>query len=48
MLEQGEVIARSGANKICEGKNNLLFEVYYNGVIINPEVYYEMDISTLN
>lgn len=48
MLEQSQVIARSGANKICEGKNNLLFEVYYNGVIINPEVYYEMDISTLN
>ncbi len=46
-LKQGDVIARSGVSKISEDKANLLFEVYYNGVIINPEAYYEMDVSTL-
>lgn len=28
--------------------SNLLFEVYYNGTLLNPEEFYEMDATTLN
>jgi len=48
MLIQGQTIGTSGANNISENKNNLLFEVYYNGALINPETFYTMDVSTLN
>lgn len=48
VLSQGEVIATSGANNITDNKNSLLFEVYYNGTLINPEAFYSMDASTLN
>lgn len=48
MLIQGQTIGISGANNIVENKNNLLFEVYYNGALINPETFYAMDITTLN
>lgn len=47
-LSQGEVVGISGANNISENKYNLLFEVYYNGALIDPEAFYEMDVSTLN
>lgn len=48
MLNQGDLIGKSGTNKISNNKNSLLFEVYYNGTLINPESFYEMDISSLN
>lgn len=48
VLSQGEVIGISGANNITESKNSLLFEVYYNGALINPETFYTMDVATLN
>ncbi len=48
VLSQGEVIGTSGTNSISENSNNLLFEVYYNGKLINPEEFYKMDPSTLN
>ena len=48
VLAQGEIIASSGANNISDNKNNLLFEVYYNGALVNPEDFYNMDPSTLN
>jgi len=48
ILSQGEVLATSGANNISENKNSLLFEVYYNGTLINPETFYSMDAATLN
>ncbi len=48
ILSQGEVLGTSGVNSISESKNNLLFEVYYNGALINPEEFYDMDVSTLN
>lgn len=47
-LKQGEIIAKSGSNKISENKNNLLFEVYYNGTLINPEEFYNMSVDELN
>jgi len=47
VLSQSEVIATSGANNLSENKNNLLFEVYYNGSLIDPEDFYNMDPSTL-
>jgi len=48
VLSQGEEIGVSGTNSISKSKNNLLFEVYYNGTLINPEEFYQMDPSTLN
>lgn len=48
VLSQGEEIGTSGTNNISKSKNNLLFEVYYNGTLINPEEFYKMDPSTLN
>lgn len=48
VLSQGEVVGTSGTNKISENNNNLLFEVYYNGKLINPEEFYKMNPSTLN
>lgn len=47
-LKQGEIIGKSGENKISDAKNNMLIEVYYNGTLINPESFYSMDISKLN
>lgn len=48
VLSQEEVIGIAGANNIVENKYNLLFEVYYNGALINPETFYTMDVATLN
>ncbi len=47
-ISQGESIATSGNNKINGKQNNLLFEVYYNGTLIDPLNFLEMDPSTLN
>lgn len=45
-IKQGEVIGISGISKIETGKqNNLLFEVYSKGSLINPEVFLASDIS---
>lgn len=48
VLNQGDLIGTSGENNISTQKNNLLFEVYYNGTLLNPEEFYEMDVTTLN
>lgn len=48
VLSQGETLGISGSNNISESKNILLFEVYYNGTLINPETFYSMDPATLN
>ncbi len=43
---QGQIIARSGMSSINkELGNHLHFELYYNGTIVNPEDYYNKDIS---
>lgn len=48
VLNQGDLIGTSGENNITDSTSNLLFEVYYNGTLINPEEFYEMDVTTLN
>ena len=46
---QGDKIGTSGENKLdSENKNELLFEVYYKGIIMNPEKFYEMKIEDLS
>ncbi len=47
VLSQGEIIGQSGTNKISEEKYNLLFEVYYNGTLLNPEEFYFMNAEDL-
>lgn len=46
-LMQGDVIGVSGSSRISDAKNTLLFEVYYNGTLINPETFYSMNIDDL-
>ena len=44
----GVVIGKSGTNKLNnDSKNSLLFEVYHNGVAIDPEDFYNMNIDDL-
>ena len=48
-VKQGDVIGTSGTNKLeTENKNVLLFEVYIDGNLKNPEEFYNMKISELN
>ena len=48
-IEQDSVIGKSGTNKLeNEKKYSLLFEVYFNGKLINPLDFYEMNITDLN
>ena len=43
-VSQGEVIGISGTTKLdSEIKNGLLFEVFHNGSLMNPENYYGME-----
>lgn len=45
-VTQGQIIGLSGQSKLETGKaNNLLFEVYQNGNLLNPEKFYEMNPS---
>ncbi len=48
-VKAGDIIGLSGANKLENEKENcLLFEVYKNGILINPEDFYEMNLEDLN
>lgn len=48
-LKQGDRIGTSGNNKIkTDSENMLLFEVVYNGVNINPETFYQMNLKDLS
>ena len=45
-VSQGDIIATSGSNKLDnEAENCLHFEVYKDGNLINPEDFYNMEIS---
>lgn len=47
-LIQGQIIAKSGISNINKDLgNHLHFELYYKGTIVNPEEYYNKDISEL-
>ena len=48
VLAQGDLTGTSGENNINDQTSNLLFEVYYNGTLLNPEEFYQMDVTTLN
>lgn len=46
-IEQGQVIGYSGSNNLePTNKNELLFEVYYNGKLLNPEKFYNTELKT--
>ena len=48
-VKQGDIIGNSGMNKInTDTEFMLLFEVVYNGVNINPESFYQMDLKELS
>ncbi|MEG0794634.1 MAG: M23 family metallopeptidase [Bacilli bacterium] len=48
VITSGTVIGKSGDNKLEKEKENcLLFEVFYNGISIDPEEFYNMDIKDL-
>lgn len=48
-LKQGDIIGTSGSNKFkTDSENMLLFEVVYNGVNLNPETFYQMNIKDLS
>lgn len=48
-VKQGDVIGTSGTNKIeTEVSNLMLFEVYIDGNLVNPETFYNMKQSELN
>ena len=46
---QGMIIGKSGESNVSSDLgNHLHFELYYNGVVVNPEEYYEKAINELN
>ena len=46
---KGDIIGASGTNKIETSSNsNLLFEAYYEGYLIDPEDFYNVDFNNLN
>ena len=47
VLKKGDLIGTSGKNNITTSTSNLLFEVYYNGTLLNPLDFYNMNIKDL-
>ena len=48
-IKQGDIIGTSGKNNISSTSDNMmLFEVSYNGTNINPNTYYDMNLTDLN
>lgn len=48
LVKQNDIIGTSGANKLENEKDNcLLFEVYMDGNLIDPESFYEMTLENL-
>ncbi len=47
-IKQNNVIGRSRDNKFSTKANSILFEVNYNGQVLNPENFYEMNLNDLN
>ena len=47
-IKQNDIIGKSNANKFCTKPFSMLFEVNYNGNVINPENFYTMDLKELN
>ena len=47
-ITQGTVLGKSNTNKFSQSNNSMLFEVNFDGKVINPESFYQMDINELN
>lgn len=47
-ITQNTVLGKSDKNKFCNNANSMLFEVNYDGKVLNPESFYTMDINELN
>ena len=48
-INQGDIIAKSGPNNLEDSsENNLHFEVYKDGVLLNPETIYNIEIENIN
>jgi len=48
-VQKGDVIGISGTNKLDGIKqNNLLFETYHDGYLMDPEEFYNVDFSSSN
>ena len=47
-ITQNTVLGKSNKNKFSPDANSMLFEVNYDGKVLNPETFYTMDINELN
>lgn len=47
-ITQNTILGKSDKNKFCTDANSLLFEVNFDGKVLNPESFYKMDINELN
>lgn len=48
-VKMGDIIAKSGETKLqTEKPQTLLFEVYMDGILVNPNTIFEKDINELN
>ena len=48
-VTQGMIIGKSGESNVSSDLgNHLHFELYHNGVVVNPEEYYEKSLNELN
>lgn len=47
-VKQNDIIAKSGQSEINTTKQTLLFEVYMNGVLSNPNTFYEKAVTDFN
>ena len=47
-IKQKDVIGKSNQNKFCNKPFSMLFEVNYNGKVLDPENFYTMDFKELN
>lgn len=47
-ITQNTLLGKSDKNKFCTDANSMLFEVNFDGKVLNPESFYTMDINELN
>ncbi len=47
-ITQNTLLGKSDKNKFCTDQNSILFEVNYDGKVLNPESFYKMDVNELN
>ena len=47
-VKQNDIIAKSGQSEIDTTKQTLLFEVYLDGILTNPNTFYEKTVNELD